>query len=113
MLWQTPIISLTAQAFLFQIALGGGCVTGKVLAASLAFLSALASSHLLAKQRYLKIYYAQKLESLENSKGWPVIHDRPPRPDDIRKLSSYKIWQIVFLSFAAAAIISIWLAIRA
>jgi hypothetical protein len=47
MLWQAPMISLTAQAFLLQIALGDDQIMGnKIVSGLAAFLVGLASWHL-------------------------------------------------------------------
>jgi hypothetical protein len=52
MLWQAPVLSLTAQAFLFTIALGpGNSRLSRLLAGALALITALGSMQLMAKQR--------------------------------------------------------------
>lgn len=68
MLWQTPVISLTAQAFLFTIALSNGDKPARFIASLLAFITALASAQLLAKHRYFEIYYSKLLESVERER---------------------------------------------
>jgi hypothetical protein len=107
MLWQTPVISLTAQAFLFTIALGTGSIPGRVLAALLALISALASLHLLAKQRHLELHYSNLLEAYERAKGLPPLHHPPPKAAGALGWSAYTVWKYVFGIFGAAAIAAI------
>lgn len=103
MLWQTPVISLTAQAFLFTIALGTGPVFARMLAAFLALVSALASAHLLAKHRYLERHYSELLQACEDARQLEPVHRQPPRADGLLGLSAYRVWKWVFGIFAAAA----------
>ena len=107
MLWQTPVISLTAQAFLFTIALGTGSIPGRVLASLLALISALASLHLLAKQRHLELHYSRLLEAHERAKGLPPLHHPPPKAAGALGWSAYTVWKYVFGIFGAAAIAAI------
>ena len=107
MLWQTPVISLTAQSFLFLIALGTGDPYGRLIAALLALITALASAQLLAKHRYLEIYYAELLKGYERAKEWALIHDRPPKAAGAIGWSSYHVWLWVFFAFGLASLITI------
>lgn len=55
MLWQTPVLSLTAQAFLFAIALDGGSTRpGRFTSGLLSVLISVASIHLMRKHRYME-----------------------------------------------------------
>ena len=65
LLWQTPVISLTGQAFLFTIALGSGSKLSRIIASLLALIAALASSQPLARHRHFEVYYSKLLESVE------------------------------------------------
>jgi hypothetical protein len=111
MLWQTPVISLTAQAFLFTIALGGPTRAARVIAASLALATALASIQLLAKHRHFEVHYSELLRSVEENQSIPIIHDKPPPGHGMAELSSYDVWQGVFWLFAGAALIAIVIAL--
>jgi len=104
MLWQTPVISLTAQAFLFTIAFGTGDSLGRLLAALLALVAALASAQLLAKHRYFEIYYARLLEAHELAQRMSPVHARPPKAAGPTGWSSYVAWLWVFFAFAAASL---------
>jgi len=104
MLWQTPVISLTAQAFLFSIALGHIHPVSRALAALLALACSLASIHLLAKHRYCEIFYSKLLVAYEKEKGLPLIHDRYITTEGIVGLSSYTVWKWLFILFTLVAI---------
>jgi hypothetical protein len=106
MLWQTPVISLTAQAFLFTIALGGGERSSRILAGMLSFFAAVAASQLMSKHRYFEVYYSKLLEKFEAEKGMQPIHQRPAQPEGSLGLSSYRVWQMLFLIFAVIAIMA-------
>jgi len=70
MAWQVPIISLTAQAFLFTIALGPDSRPyARLISASLAFVVSLLSMLLLARHRQADIADAQWLADLEKRRG--------------------------------------------
>src|SRR5687767_14875501 len=78
MMWQTPVISLTAQAFLFTIALGpGSSLTSRLIAAFLAAIAAFASVILMRKHRALEEYCSRQLEQFERSSAKFPIHARP------------------------------------
>lgn len=111
MLWQTPVISLTAQAFLFTIALGGPTGGARVIAALLALATAFASIQLLVKHRHFEIHYSEILRLVEEKQSIPIIHDRPPPGDGMAELSSYDVWQAVFWLFAGAALVAIIIAV--
>ena len=111
MLWQTPVISLTAQAFLFTIALGTGAKVSRLIAGCLALIAALASSQLLAKHRYFEIYYSRLLEDVESARAEQPAHGRPPAAQGLVGWSSYHVWQAVFWVFAIAAVLACFLAV--
>jgi len=106
LLWQTPVISLTGQAFLFQIALGTGDRFGKITASILAFLAAFASMQLLAKHRYMEVFYAKMLSIIEEATQRQGISDKPPTSPGVAGWSSVTVWHLVFLAFGMAALVS-------
>jgi hypothetical protein len=106
LLWQTPVISLTGQAFLFQIAWGTGDRFGKIIASILAFLAAFASMQLLGKHRYMEVFYAKMLTSIEVATQRQGINDKPPTAPGVTGWSSVTVWHLVFLVFGIAALVS-------
>lgn len=70
MLWQVPIISFTAQAFLLTIALGPNTQpTARYISAGLAILVTLLSMILMARHRQADIADSAWLENLEQERG--------------------------------------------
>lgn len=68
MLWQTPALGMTAQAFLFTLTLAPDVSTlGRVVAATLSLVIALVSAQLMAKHRRHEISDCLLLEQLEAS----------------------------------------------
>ena len=112
MLWQTPIISLTGQAFIFTVALGNGDGISREIACFLAFTMSFASAHLLAKHRRFEVVYSKLLQRIEEARGLPGIHDQPPSGGGVTGLSAYNIWLhlfcFVFPMAAAAAFYLAW-----
>jgi len=104
LLWQTPVISLTGQAFLFTIALGSGSKLSRIIASLLALIAALASSQPLARHRHFEVYYSKLLESVELEMKLQAVHERPREVGGTTGWSSYVVWQVVFWVFALAAI---------
>lgn len=86
MVWQAPIVSLTAQAFLFTIALAPDSEpTARYISSGLAFVAALASIQLMAKHRaferldseWLKRYEAKKYgEGGGEPRIYGIVHRR-------------------------------------
>lgn len=114
LLWQTPVLSLTAQAFLFTIALSKDVtVTGRKIAASLALIVAIASIQLLTKHRFGEVYHAKLLQRIEKERGLMQINARPVpmitrNPETwLAKLRSYWIWFFLLLGFGICALIII------
>ena len=112
LMWQVPVLSLTAQAFLFSIALGSdsSCLA-RMLAGSLALFASLASIQLMSKHRLLEVRDSKWLEAFERENGLAVIHSRPPRQEGCSVwklfvgLSSYRVWVITLFLFALAAVL--------
>lgn len=120
MLWQTPVLSLTAQAFLLTIALGADtCPPARFLAALLSLFTALGSIQLLAKHRYGERQdseFLTKFEKLHRKNGFELIHGRYRgllKQSWLAKISSYIVWRALLWFFAISAAIiigvSVWL----
>jgi hypothetical protein len=110
MLWQTPVLSLTAQAFLFTIALGPGSSAGaRIIAATLALVASLASIQLMAKHRFHEERDSGLLREYEDAKpGFQAIHGPPANAKRAWYLfSSYRLWLVMLAVFAIAAVVVI------
>ncbi len=79
MMWQVPVLSLTAQSFLLTIALRptGEDRLSQVVAASLAVVAALATIQLLTRHRYIESTYSRALQGIELCYGLLPLHDKP------------------------------------
>jgi hypothetical protein len=83
--WQTPMLALTGEAFLFSIALGSSTSkTGRIVASVLALVIALACLQALAGQRVSELTDAEWLENYERVHELDVVHGTAWR--DSRKL---------------------------
>ena len=80
LLWQTPVLSLTAQAFLFSISLGSDASQWeRRTAAVLALIASIASIQLTSRHRFHEIEDSKWLNEFETKrrwKGYNVIHQR-------------------------------------
>lgn len=133
MLWQTPTIALTAQAFLLTIALNPAVSTlATYLSAGLGLLVALLSMQLMAKHRFLNLMDRVHLHALEAdleiehlsnrqyfyTNGAYRIPDRfsthkaPRAEGGLARLRSYRVWIFGLLIFAAVnvaiVVVQIW-----
>lgn len=92
LLWQVPVLSFTAQAFLFNISLGGtSSRTARIVASLLSALMAYLSIALMARHRQEEIADARWLEKHEpdvypdcervHGKAWRMRRDEISRPD--------------------------------
>jgi colanic acid biosynthesis protein WcaH len=105
LVWQTPVLSLTAQAFLFTIILSGGVSQlGRAIAAVLASIVAIASLQLLSKHRFMEVQHAKILHTYEefhmSYAANRVIHV----PNLAVRFSSYILWRILLWAFFVASI---------
>lgn len=122
MLWQTPALAITGQAFLLTLAFDGGIHGGgRAAAALLGVFIAVMSMQLMAKHRYLSRLDEQELRRLERVLGLPQIAKRKwvdengtPRPEPVQGFwlskSSYTIWLWglgLFLLVNASALVAL------
>jgi hypothetical protein len=121
LVWQVPVLSLTAQAFLFTVALSGGTNPwARRIAAFLALLSALVSMQTMAKHRWFEKADSHRCQLLEQrlhlheAFGY-APHEKPalrraaddPVPSRWVTRSSSDLWQVLLGLFACAAILVI------
>jgi hypothetical protein len=105
LLWQTPVLSLTAQAFLFAIAFGAEDALTRLPASLLVVLVAAASLQLMAKHRAHEKWMSRMLEEFERATpGFAVIHSKPAhgRASFWVRQSSYTVWMLLMWCFLAA-----------
>ena len=131
MMWQVPALSLAAQSFLLTVALEQGTsLTGRIVAAVVGAVAALATAQLMLKHRYHEIDQSRWLERFWAAQGWPRSnpHARgvPPseRPDHplfehdrwglLRRATQVKsptLWTWSFVGFALIDMATIGLSI--
>lgn len=122
MMWQTPALGLTAQAFLLTLALGGQISNlGRAISAGLAAALAITTVQLMAKHRQHEIRDSKILERIEREHEFEravgvCLHtfDRPPRPTGFspttvgrrfRQYSSFRLWMAGQLAFLTVALV--------
>lgn len=111
LVWQTPVISLTAQAFLLVIALSQNVSRkAQFVAAMLGFTAALASVQLLIKHRAMEKFHAVTLKKYELLNGLALSNEKLKNHDKsfigkIQKISSYKIWIALLSLFAIVTLL--------
>lgn len=130
MAWQVPIISLTAQAFLFTIALGpDSSPIARYFASGLSILVTILCMLLMARHRQADIADAEWLADLEASrKGEPELlaHGHPWRRrrdatdilagtplNLVKRWTVFVVWEVGLLIFGLAALAIIVLTIVA
>jgi hypothetical protein len=118
MVWETPALCLTAEAFLFTIALSGGnSQAARLMAAILALTVSLLAIQLMAKHRHLSTVDALLLEKLEEGEELTEAIGVAPhtKQDQLAGvvgvtphwsivLSSFRIWICGMVLFGAASI---------
>jgi hypothetical protein len=119
LVWQVPVLSLTAQAFLFTIALSAGNrQLARLIASGLALIAALLSMQLMSRHRQAEIFDAHWLAEYEgehfgteppHGKGWAERRRRAPVHgrrwhEPFAKVGGYEAWMAGFAIFALAAI---------
>ena len=98
MMWQTPALSLTAQAFLLTVGLQAGtAAAGRMLAGILGLGVALASMQLLAKHRLHEVLLSLWLSDFERTTQLPNLNERDERhrfddADDPTRLGAIGTW---------------------
>lgn len=101
LLWQAPVLSLTAQAFLLTIALGNSDPQSVFISSLLGAITALASIHLMWKHRYFELRDSMWLERVEIKLQIAQVHRRPKIQGAFT--SSYNYWILMLAAFGTAA----------
>ena len=130
LVWQIPVLSLTAQAFLFSIALSrDGTRTTRIIASLLSLVMTFLSLHLMVKHRQAEVADSQWLEAYEKefpapvgAPKWPMhsrswadyrnsIDPKIGRLGGLSELAGFRIWSWGLSAFGMAAIVVLLLAI--
>jgi ADP-ribose pyrophosphatase YjhB (NUDIX family) len=118
LMWNTPVLAMTAMAFLLTIALGSAAPWQRALAASLSLIVALASVQLMAKHSHGQLADSELLHELEVKLGLPTVHARPksarmrrPLTGILAKGRSRSIWIVALALFALASAVVAVLAV--
>ncbi|HNX62816.1 MAG TPA: hypothetical protein PKN45_09260 [Candidatus Limiplasma sp.] len=90
LLWQTPVLFFTAQAFLYNIALGQGNWWSRAIAAFVSFLFSLLTGLLFDNNRAMEILDAEQSLDIEkhfkkDSKYCLTIHTKPAERDYLER----------------------------
>lgn len=107
LIWQTPVLSLVAQAFLFTIILSdSSSVSASFIASFLSVSVSVSSRHLLDKHRYAETECAKMLQDDERLKGIFEINRYVHSESKWMDFSAYRVWSYLLPLFGIAAIIS-------
>lgn len=123
LIWQVPIVSLTAQAFLFTIALSGGnSQFARAVSSALALVAAVLSMLLMARHRKGEITDAHWIEAYEEDNfggvtihggQWQAARDENLVAGPLSEQPMFRLWMWGFGLFALAAGASLVLALAA
>jgi hypothetical protein len=113
LMWQTPALGLTAQAFLFNIALNStSSRTARLISMFLALITSLLSMQLMSKHRNYETNDSKNLENFEAEHSFPMLHHssalKSPSLFNQQRIffsmSSYRVWMAGLAMFAITAI---------
>ncbi|HEY5528720.1 MAG TPA: hypothetical protein VIL51_04625 [Thermoleophilia bacterium] len=124
LLWQAPVLSLTAQAFLMTVALGSGVpLYSRTVACLLSIIVAFLSVHILTRHRQAEITDAHWLRDLEkraaveyrvHGPGWQKRRNATsPEAGPFNwfaRLPGYYTWAIGLSLFGVASLVTLILA---
>ncbi|MCF4121847.1 NUDIX hydrolase family protein [Antribacter sp. KLBMP9083] len=124
LMWQTPVLAMTAMAFLLTIALGGGAEWRRALAAALSAVVAVASVQLMARHSSLELRDAELLWEMERVHGMRPVHAPPSSRralgarrgggGPVNLLASFRsrnVWMAAMASFAVVSVVVAVLAV--
>jgi uncharacterized membrane protein len=112
LIWQTPALGLTAQAFLFTLALShDSSKTARLTATSLAFVVSVLSMHLMMKHRHHESIDSRLLADMDDKYHLGALHsgmddrakDAGVKRNWRHRLSAYLVWMVGLGIFAVAA----------
>jgi ADP-ribose pyrophosphatase YjhB (NUDIX family) len=92
LMWQTPVLAMTAMAFLLTIALGSSQNWMRALGAALSALVAIISAQLMAKHSSSQLADADELLKIELRQDMPPIHGKPTYAHVRFSLRNLRAW---------------------
>lgn len=104
LLWQTPALAMTAQAFLMTIALGEVPVASRLVASMLGVVIAALSIQLMKKHSESERRDTRILHSIELRHGMRPAHERVSGETWLTKLRSRTVWTVGLGLFGAASL---------
>jgi hypothetical protein len=120
LLWQVPAVSLTAQAFLFTIALGSDSSrSARIVASLLAIVMSVLSIHLMARHRQAEVTDAEWLAEYEQRHFGDPVHgpvwarrrNQTPTVLWLTRFRAFYVWMAGLALFGIAALITFALAL--
>lgn len=124
LVWQVPVLSLTAQAFLFSIALAADAARpARMIASVLSLLMTFLSLHLMARHRQAEVADSQWLEAFEAQHAppdptmeWPMhgpswaryrnsVDPKIGPLGRLARLGGFQVWSWGLALFGVAALI--------
>jgi hypothetical protein len=124
LMWQVPILSITAQAFLFTVSLAADTSqASRIIAASLSLITTVLTLQLFVRHRQSEITDAHWLEDREltvlgesfHGRTWQASRnatDPSARPfSSLAALGGYRTWSIGLLLFGLASLVILVLAV--
>lgn len=121
LLWQAPVLSLTAQAFLLTIALGAGVSQySRIVACLLSIMVSLLTVQLLTRHRQAEIMDGNLLRDMETNlpplyrthgPGWRVRRNATSADagpfEPLRRLPGYYTWAVGLSGFGVTSFITL------
>lgn len=121
LLWQAPVLSLTAQAFLLTIALGAGVSEfSRIIACLLSIVVSLLTVQLLTRHRQAEITDAHLLRDMESDlppryqvhgPSWQVRRNATSAYagifEPLRRLPAYYLWAVGLSGFGIASFLTL------
>lgn len=78
LMWQTPLLGLTAQAFLFSVALSPtSSLAARLISGALALVTSILSMQLMSKHRHHEMIDSRFLQKIEKEFHIQTIHAKP------------------------------------
>ena len=120
LMWQTPLLCITAQSFLYTIALTStNSIQAKTASSFIAVILGFAAIQLMSKHRSHEISESKKLEKLETLNQLIKLHEKSSNKDKkfpyLNCISSYRLWMFalifitVFGLFSSLFFLRIWI----